>query len=102
MPVRETFPNTKIFARAYDRQQLLSLMPDTSIGVVREVFESSVRMSIDALKALGTSKDSITKIVKEFRLRDKTRLREQYQTGDMHAGQHHSFGGDESDDFLID
>lgn len=102
IPVRETFPNTKIFARAYDRQQLISLMPDTSIGVVREVFESSVRMSVDALKALGTSKDIITKIVTEFRLRDKTRLREQYQTGDMHAGQHHSFGGDESDDFLID
>jgi glutathione-regulated potassium-efflux system protein KefB len=101
-PVRQTFPKTKIFARAHGRQQALRLMPDPEIGIIREVFESSVRMSIDALKVLGTSKDNIAKIVTEFRLRDKTRLIAQFETGDMHAGQHHSFGGDDSDDFLID
>ena len=102
LPVRETFPNTKIFARAYDRTQVIGLMSDPEIGIVREVFESSVRMSVDALKFLGTSKENISKIVAEFRRRDKTRLRKQFESGDMHAGQHHSFGGDESDDFLID
>ncbi len=101
-PVRETFPNTKIFARAYDRQQALALMRDPEIVMVREVFESSVRMAVDALKSLGTSKDNIKKIVGEFRLRDKTRLNAQFDTGDLHAGFRHSFGGDESDDFLID
>ena len=102
MPVRETFPNTKLFARAYDRTQVFRLMPDAEIGIVREVFESSVRMSVDALKFLGTSKENIAKIIAEFRLRDQTRLKKQFESGDMHAGQHHSFGGDESDDFLID
>ncbi len=102
MPVRETFPSTKLFVRAYDRTQVMKLMPDTGIGIVREVFESSVRMSVDALKFLGTSKENITKIVAEFRLRDRTRLKAQFESGDMHAGQHHSFGSDESDDFLID
>ena len=102
LPVRETFPNTKIFARAYDRTQVIGLMSDPEIGIVREVFESSVRMSVDALKFLGTSKENISKIVAEFRRRDKTRLKKQFESGDMHAGQHHSFGGDESDDFLID
>ena len=101
-PVRETFPNTRIFARAYDRQQALALMRDSDIVMVREVFESSVRMAIDALKSFGTSKENIKKIVAEFRLRDETRLNAQFQTGDMHAGDRHSFGGNDSDDFLID
>ncbi len=101
-PVRETFPSTKIFARAYDRQQALALMRDSDIYMVREVFESSVRMSVDALKSLGTSKDNIKKIITEFRLRDEARLISQFETGDMKAGSRHSFGGDYSDDFLID
>ena len=102
IPVRETFPNIKIFARAYDRQQALALMRDPEIAMIREVFESSVRMAVDALKFFGTGNDNIKKIVGEFRLRDKTRLNKQFETGDMHAGFRHSFGGDESDDFLID
>ena len=101
-PVRETFPSTRIFARAYDRQQALALMRDSDIYMVREVFESSVRMSIDALKSLGTSNDNIKKIITEFRLRDEARLNSQFETGDMKAGSRHSFGGDYSDDFLID
>jgi glutathione-regulated potassium-efflux system protein KefB len=101
-PVRETFPNTRIFARAYDRRQALALMRDPDIVMVREVFESSVRMAVDALKSLGTSTDNIKKIIGEFRLRDETRLKAQFDTGDLHAGFRHSFGGDTSDDFLID
>ena len=101
-PVRETFPSTKIFARAFDRQQALALMRDSDIYMVREVFESSVRMSIDALKSLGTGNDNIKKIITEFRLRDEARLNSQFETGDMKAGSRHSFGGDYSDDFLID
>ena len=101
-PVRETFPGTKIFARAYDRQQAIELMRDSDIYMVREVFESSVRMAIDALKSLGTSNDNIKKIITEFRLRDEARLNSQFETGDMKAGVRHSFGGDYSDDFLID
>ncbi len=102
IPVRQTFPSTKLFVRAFDRQQAITLMHDSEISIVREVFESSIRMSVDALKLFGTSKESITQIVSEFRRRDKARLRAQFKSGDMHAGQHHSFGGDDSDDFLLD
>ncbi len=102
MPVRQRFPKTQLFARAYDRQQLMRLMADSEIGTVREVFESSVRMAVDGLKALGTNKEHVTQIVQEFRRRDKTRLKAQFESGDMHAGQQHSFGGDDSDDFLLD
>ncbi|MFO0111075.1 MAG: sodium:proton exchanger, partial [Sphingomonadaceae bacterium] len=101
MPVRETFPRTKLFVRAYDRQQALSLMKDSGIDIMREVFESSIRMSADALKYFGTDREKIQDIIQEFRHRDRNRLKAQFTTGDMHAGTRHSFGGDDSDDFLI-
>lgn len=101
-PVRQRFPKTRIFARAYDRRQVMELMPDAEIGIVREVFESSVRMAMDGLRAMGAEKPLIETAVREFRMRDSTRLRAQFETGDMHAGQQHSFGGDDSDDFLLD
>ncbi|MGB5078699.1 MAG: monovalent cation:proton antiporter-2 (CPA2) family protein [Sphingorhabdus sp.] len=100
IPVRQTFPSTRIFARAHDRQQAIRLMADADITIVREVFESSIRMSVDALKSLGTSKAQIADIVQEFRHRDNARLSAQFETGDMHAGQHHIFGGEGPDDFL--
>jgi glutathione-regulated potassium-efflux system protein KefB len=101
-PVRQRFPRTRIFARAYDRLQVMELMPDAEIGIVREVFESSVRMAMDGLRVMGAEKPLIERVVREFRTRDATRLRAQFETGDMHAGQQHSFGGDDSDDFLLD
>jgi glutathione-regulated potassium-efflux system protein KefB len=101
-PVRQRFPKTRIFARAYDRRQVMELMPDPEIGIVRELFESSVRMAMDGLRAMGTDKALVERVVREFRSRDRNRLQAQYETGDMHAGQRHSFGGDDSDDFLLD
>ena len=101
MPVRETFPRTKLFVRAYGREQALLLMEDDGISIMREVFESSIRMSADALKYFGTDREKIQDIIAEFRRRDRSRLKAQFTSGDMHAGRRHSFGGDESDDFLI-
>lgn len=101
MPVRQTFPSTKLFARAYDRRHEMELMADGEIGVVREVFESSVKMAIGGLKTLGLEKPQIDRVVAEFRTRDRNRLQAQFDTGDMHAGGHHSFGVDESDDFPL-
>ena len=101
MPVRETFPRTKLFVRAYDRQQALLLMQDEDISIMREVFESSIRMSADALQYFGTDRAKIHEIILEFRRRDRSRMKAQFTSGDMHAGRRHSFGGDGSDDFLI-
>ena len=101
MPVRETFPRTKLFVRAYGREQALLVMEDDGISIMREVFESSIRMSADALKYFGTDREKIQDIIAEFRRRDRSRLKAQFTSGDMHAGRRHSFGGDESDDFLI-
>jgi voltage-gated potassium channel Kch len=101
MPVRETFSRTKLFVRAYGREQALLLMQDDGISIMRELFESSIRMSADALKYFGTDRAKIHDILLEFRRRDQSRLKEQFNSGDMHAGTRHSFGGDGSDDFPI-
>ena len=101
IPVREIFPRTKLFVRAFDREQALKLMEDDGISIMREVFESSIRMSADALKYFGTDREVILDIIAEFRRRDRSRLKAQFNSGDMHAGTRHSFGGDDSDDFLI-
>jgi glutathione-regulated potassium-efflux system protein KefB len=102
MPVRETFPNTRLFVRAYDRRQAIELMPDASLNITREVFESSVTMAEQALLALGEQKGRANQVVSEFRRRDKARLDAQFQSGDMHAGAQHSFGGQESDAVVLD
>jgi glutathione-regulated potassium-efflux system protein KefB len=101
-PVRQSFPKARIFARAYDRRQAIELMHDKEITIVREVFESSIKLAVEGLKSLGIAKPQIEKIVSEFRVRDRSRLTAQFESGDMHAGQRHSFGGDDSDDFLYD
>jgi glutathione-regulated potassium-efflux system protein KefB len=102
MPVRETFPHTRLFVRAYDRRQAIELMPDASLNITREVFESSVTMAEQALLALGEQKGRANQVVSEFRRRDKARLDAQFQSGDMHAGAQHSFGGQESDAVVLD
>jgi monovalent cation:proton antiporter-2 (CPA2) family protein len=101
-PVRQAFPKTKIFARAYDRLQAIELMRDSEITIVREVYESSIKLAVEGLKSLGLAQPQISQIVAEFRVRDRNRLIAQYESGDMHAGARHSFGGDDSDDFLFD
>lgn len=102
MPVRETFPKAQIFVRAYDRAQMLKLMPEDSLIIVRELFESSVELSYKALRSMGEKKANIDKVISEFRMRDKRRMDEQFESGSIRAGSRHSFGTDASDDFEMD
>ncbi len=101
-PVRETFPKAKIFVRAYDRRQAIGLMEDEGLHITREVHESAINMAGNALKILGASKDHANRAIDEFRRRDRERLRAQFESGNMHAASHMSFGGKESDDFILD
>jgi voltage-gated potassium channel Kch len=101
-PVRETFPDAKIYVRAFDRAQMIKLMPDKDLVIVREVFDASVRLARKALRDIGMDHESVDHIVNEFRHRDRARLIEQFSSGNMRAGQRHSFGIEESDEFLID
>jgi glutathione-regulated potassium-efflux system protein KefB len=86
MPVRETFPNTRLFVRAYDRRQLLALMPDDALSITRELYESSISMAVDGLRALGFDSDRIAQVTAEFRSTDSERLQLQFESGNMRAG----------------
>jgi glutathione-regulated potassium-efflux system protein KefB len=100
-PVRETFPNPKIFVRAFDRAQALKLMEDSSLHIVREVFESAVKLSSDALRSLGENEASIKNVVEEFRRRDSERLVLQHESGNIRAGLELSFGTKNSAEFTV-
>jgi glutathione-regulated potassium-efflux system protein KefB len=101
-PVRETFPNAKLFVRAFDRAQALKLMDDEEIYIVREIFGSSVYLAEQALLALGEDKERVARIVEEFRRRDTARLKMQYESGNIRAGMELNFGTKESEAFKSD
>ncbi len=102
MPVRETFPNAKLFVRAFDRRQMIELMPIDDLNIVREVFESSAYMAESALTALAVAPELREQALSEFRRRDLARLEAQFKTGNLRAGARHSFGVTDSDDFALD
>lgn len=85
-PVRETFPNAKVFVRAFDRGQALKLMDDTEICIVREVFGSSVYLAERALLSLGEDKDYVAQIIEDFQENDYARLKLQHESGNIRAG----------------
>jgi glutathione-regulated potassium-efflux system protein KefB len=84
-PILEAFPQAAVFARAYDRRQVIAFDGLDISGVVREVFESAIRMGIDALVKLGVEGDDIVRIEREYRERDTLRLAAQIASGDLHA-----------------
>lgn len=101
-PVRQAFPNTQIFVRAYDRIQMIELMPDDGLFVQREILESSITMAQNALVKMGIAKSKVTRVVNEFRKRDGARLQKQFESGNMRAGTGHSFGTRDSDSYAVD
>jgi glutathione-regulated potassium-efflux system protein KefB len=85
-PILETFPQAAVFMRTFDRRQLIAVRDLNLAGTVREVFESAVRMGIDALTVLGASEDEILEAERSYRSHDLARLEAQGAEGDMHAG----------------
>ncbi len=85
-PIRAAFPQAKILARAYDRRHWLELTRADVEVVVREVFDSAVRMGREALRALGTDEETIDAIEEEYRRLDAERLSVQLCSGDLMAG----------------
>jgi glutathione-regulated potassium-efflux system protein KefB len=85
-PILEAFPQAAVFMRVFDRRQLIAVRNLDLAGTTRELFESAIRMGIDALHTLGVSDEDIMDIEKRYREHDLTRLEAQGATGDMHAG----------------
>ena len=84
--VRAAFPQARILARAFDRRHWLELKQADVEIVVREVFESAVRMGREALKAIGTDAPTIDAVEREYRRLDAERLSVQLSSGDLMAG----------------
>ena len=80
-----SFPDAAIFVRAYDRRQLMAFHDLGEGRVIREVYESAVRMGIEALGAIGASEEDIGGVEADFRSRDQKRLAAQIDTGNLHA-----------------
>ncbi len=83
--VHTAFPKAAIYARAYDRRSVIVLKPSPVTFVVREVYESAVRMGRAALNELGTSEEAIDRAETMYRGRDKERLKLQIETGELSA-----------------
>ena len=83
--VHEAFPKAAIFARAFDRRALIKLKGSPVTGVVREVMESAVKMARMAMRSLGVGDEEIARAEDIYRVRDKERLKIQYETGDLRA-----------------
>ena len=84
-PILEAFPQAAIFARAYDRQHLLTLKNLDIAGSVREVFESAILMGLEAMKALGVPEAEIAEVERRYRENDQQRLAAQDAEGSLHA-----------------
>ncbi len=85
-PIRASWPELKILARAYDRVHWLALRQFGVEAVVREVFDGAVHMGREALAALETPETIIDAIEAEYRRRDNERLDLQLCSGDQMSG----------------
>jgi hypothetical protein len=72
--------------RVFDRRQMIAVRDLDLSGTVREVFESAMRMGIEALAAMGATDAEILAVETQYRERDLERLEAQGSTGDLHAG----------------
>ena len=89
--IRTAFPNVEIICRAFDRLHWLNLRQAGIDVVVRELFDSAVRMGGEALRLLGDNDDIIDRVSEEYRRRDSERLAAQLSTGDLMAGRETRF-----------
>ena len=91
----QSFPETKVLIRVYDRRQLIELKGLGVVGMKREVFESAIHLAKQTLYAIDVDDSLIDEIDEEFRQRDCDRLEAQMKSGgDMFAGAELRFGND--------
>ena len=93
--IAQSFPETKLLARVYDRRQLIALKGLGIVGMKREVFESAIHLAKQAMYAIDIDDRLIEEVDEEFRQRDCDRLEAQMKSGgDMTAGSELRFGND--------
>ena len=80
--VRRHYPDVKIIARAYDVNHLYLLKQAGADLAVREVFDSSLKVGIEALKSLGMHPFKVEKMARVFRKHDQDGLDKLYDLWD--------------------
>ena len=94
--VLEAFPQASVMVRMFDRRHLMEFAGLDLTYAQRELFESAVVMGKKALAAVGVQASEVERVDREYRLRDRERLKRQSETGDLHAGEERSFRPDQS------
>ena len=84
--VREHFPQAKIYARVFDRRNLIDLRDAPVDFAIREVMESAVQMARAALEELGDNLEDVDKAEAAYRDNDRERLDLQKGEGNYRAG----------------
>jgi len=88
--VQEDFSEAKVYVRSFDRRHSIRLINAKADFVVRETFESAVRMGRQVLIGLGVPEAEADHRIQDIRKRDRERLMEQAE-GDISAGRDRMF-----------
>ncbi len=84
--VKVHFPLAKLYVRAYDRRQSLTMLRKNVDYQIRDTYESAVRFGMAALEALGIPQEEALEVEEEIRRRDEERLALQLAEGEFLAG----------------
>jgi len=88
--LKREFPETRVFARAYDRVHSLELRANEVDYELRETLESGLLFGRKAIEALGVDEEDAQGIVDDIRRRDEERLKIQAAEG-VQGGRHMLF-----------
>lgn len=80
------FPLAKLYVRAYDRRQALTLLGKNVDYQIRETYESAIAFGVAALQALGFTPDEAREVEADIRRRDDERMALQLAEGELLAG----------------
>ncbi|WP_377809460.1 monovalent cation:proton antiporter-2 (CPA2) family protein [Azospirillum sp. A29] len=72
------FPNLTIFARARNRRHVHHLMDRGVTHIVRETFDSSIRLTGDVLRQMGMAEGEVSRTLDTFRAHDERTLIRQH------------------------
>lgn len=85
--IHEAFPQALIYVRGFDRRSVLELAGGPATFVMREVYESALRMALMGLEQVGASEAEIDRAESRYRENDRARLQLQLPEGDLYAAQ---------------
>jgi voltage-gated potassium channel Kch len=84
--VRAECPHVRVIVRAFDREHAVELAKaDAADVVVRETFESAMKMSFEAMRATGATEDEADTVIADLRRLDADRF-DLEVAGDAFAG----------------